>query len=255
MRCVLGLLLSSLICTAAYAPSPWYVAINGTDTGNGICSQSQPCQTIQHAVDLARPSGGGVVNIGPGTFPVGGHVYYYQVVTFQGNNGGACDPSATVISVGNNTTAFNFEDHAIASLSCLTISSNGNGSTGVATRQFTIADLYRVTFGPMIGGFHVAVNEMSKLNYLDGIYIAGSATAHAYVTGMSTMLFGGATNQVALGLSFSNFAIVVTKSLLNGSGGSLSWNQTTGHSYCVDAPSTLYLPTGGFPGNLGPNNC
>jgi hypothetical protein len=244
-------LLFALVATAAHAGGPFYVTTGGSDT-NDCLTPSSSCRSIQHAVDLTPNAEASRVIIGPGTWNIGGHVFYYKVVSFVGNSGGDCDPTQTIITLFGGDTAFTFEDHAIGTISCLTINSVGSTSVGVITRQFTIADLYYVSFGPMAGGVHVSVNELSKLSYLGGGHVTGSATNHIVVSDGSVVMMAG-TTQVDAGLSFDTFGVVVNKSLLNGSGGTMSNGLPIhGHSLCADASSMLIEPKNGFPGENGP---
>jgi hypothetical protein len=245
-------LLLAFVATAAHAGGPFYVTTDGSDSRDCL-TLSSSCRSIQHAVDLAPNAEYSTVIIGPGTWNVGGHVFYYKVVSFVGNSGGGCDPTQTIITLFGGDAAFTFEDHAIGTISCLTINSVGSASVGVITRQLTIADLYYVSFGPMAGGVHVSVNELSKLSYLGGVRVTGSAASHIVVSDGSAVMMAG-TTQVDAGLSFGTFGVVANKSLLNGSGGTMSnGSPIYGYSRCADASSMLIEPMNGFPGENGPS--
>ena len=111
---------------------------------------------------------------------------YYKRVAVQGN----CAAPQSVVLNG----VLWGQDHAIVTVSCLQ-------AQGVATRQFTIMDLYFVYFSANPNGAHIAAQENSKINCLDNIYANGNAAAFMSASGLSTII-GGCT-QTTSGFNFS----------------------------------------------------
>lgn len=248
----LFVILAALLLPCAVSSAPTlvlYVATDGSDTND--CMEESPCLTIQHAVDLVPDGGLAQIYIGPGVYTAGANVTYYKVINFRGGDGSGCYPPHYVIRVPGGQTAFWIQDHAIGTMSCLYIESDGAGATGIATRQFAIGDLYYVWFGPMPGGANVLVNEMSRLSYLEGIQVLGAASHHLMVTTHSSVHIGG-TVYVANGMTFAHFAYAAQLGIIDASGATLSGGlATNGFGQCNDASSLVYPPAGGFPGNLG----
>lgn len=251
MKRLLSALVLLLALVSPAAAINLYVSPSGSDSNN-CRSATMPCATMQHAVDLVPQGGIANIFLAPGTYYQGVNAHYYRFLNFYGNNGIGCDPTKTVVQVGNGTTAFWAQDHVIMGVNCVTIQSNGISSIGVGARQFSIVDLFYTWFGNFVSGIHISANEMSKINTIEGIQALGSASSHVSATGMSTVHLGG-TIYVAPGLAFNNFTQAYLKSLLDGSAVSMNVPYPPyGYSQCNDASSTLYPPAGGFPGNLGP---
>jgi len=106
-----------MLALVMLAGGPWrsraatnrFVAVGGSDTANDCTNSSQPCATIQHAVDqsgpISKPGPGDLIELGPGTYFE--NVDVSQSVTIQGDvtlgstvNG---NNSASVFTVGSLT--------------------------------------------------------------------------------------------------------------------------------------------------------
>jgi len=92
------------------------------------------------------------------------------------------------------------QDHAILTISCLTLVAHARGSTGFAARQFAIGDVADVDFRQFSGGTGVAAYETSKINVSSpGVY--GNASRFASAMDLSQITIGG-TIRIADGLTF-----------------------------------------------------
>jgi len=84
------------------------------------------------------------------------------------------------------TSTITIQDHAILTISCMTLAGYANGSVGFASRQFAIGDVYYIDFGQFRGGHVVVANETSKVNmHSPGIYGDASRFAAAYRKSLS----------------------------------------------------------------------
>jgi hypothetical protein len=180
----------------------------------------------------------------------------------QDENGNCIDRSAVVVDdringVGQVGSIFFVQDHAILTISCITLAAYGNGSVGFASRQFAIGDVNYVDFRQFRGGYGVVANETSKVNiHSPGIY--GDASRFASATDLSQVTIGG-TIKIGDGLTFdvaflsaaSNSVVLVYPSTIVGGEG------MSGASYqCSDAiiKKNVTLP-GGDVSYVGNENC
>lgn len=208
------------------------VSASGNDANDCI---SAPCRTIQRGADVAGQIGN--VSVAPGYYQAGANVIYYRMVNIIGN----CSDPASVVVDTPGTNAFIAQDHAILTVSCLTVM--GTGGIGLFARQFAIMDYANVIFGAM--SIHVSAAEMSKIN-CQSATIQGNAVYHAAANGMSTVSLT-CSMSFPTGPSFSAFVYAVRKSIVDGSGATIN-GATNGLQFINDASLTIQ-PTGGFPGN------
>jgi hypothetical protein len=112
MKALLFLLLL-LLPTAAAADSTYWVAKTGTDVGNNCLNQSNPCLTIQHAVDQVANGSIGSIRVGDGVYVETIYVNYYRFVGIAGNCSvpgavtlKAVSAYATIVLIQDNHAAF-----------------------------------------------------------------------------------------------------------------------------------------------------
>jgi len=99
-----------------------YVAIGGSD--NTTCSHDNPCQHIQHAVDIAAP--GDRIVIGPGTYVE--QVLIGKDLTVEGQGAGATTikaPDVKILDAGGRTYVVEVGAAATLQMSRLTVAGPG----------------------------------------------------------------------------------------------------------------------------------
>jgi hypothetical protein len=206
LRAVVALLVLSTVKAAAtnyhVAPAP-----SGSDA-NDCLSPLKACATFQRAVDLCPTGAHCSIVPAPGIYSQKTNVFYYKVISVSGprdKNDNCIDRGAVVVDdringVGQAGSIFFVQDHAILTISCMTLAAYANGSVGFASRQFAIGDVNYVDFGQFRGGYGVAASETSKVNiHSPGIY--GDASQFASAGDLSQVTIGG-TIKIGDGLTF-----------------------------------------------------
>src|SRR5262249_9778595 len=140
---------------AAFAQNPLYVSPSGNDDSDCL-SAALPCATIQRAVDLAPKYAQTSILLSHGTYSAGAKVAHYKFVTIDGD---CANRYAVTISNPPGGTAFTAQDFGILGIQCVVIT---GGSIGLLTRQFSVLDYVKITFGPM--AVHISAGESSKIN-------------------------------------------------------------------------------------------
>lgn len=202
-----------------------------------LCASPAFGQTIQQAVDAAGQYGH--VQVPDGTYSAGANLNYYRLVTITGN---CADPTKVVVNT-NDGLIFSAQDHAILTVSCLTLA--GANAIGLFARQFAIIDYNRVIFGAM--KMHVSAAENSRIN-CQSARIVGNAIYHAAASGHSTISLACPIT-IDPGVTVDAFAYAVRSSIIDASGDAIKGN-VSGYAYINDA-SQIYQPKHGFPGNGG----
>jgi hypothetical protein len=252
LRALITLLVLSTVTAAAQtyyiAPEP-----SGSDA-NDCLSASNACATFQRAVTLCPTGGSCGILPAPGVYSQKTNVYYYKAVSIFGprdENGNCIDRGAVAVDdringFGQADAIFWVQDHAILTISCMTLAAYAKGSVGFASRQFAIGDVNYVDFGQFRGSHGVTANETSKVNiHSPGIY--GDAVRFAAASDLSQISVGG-TIRIGDGLTFevaflsaiSNSVALVNASIVGGEG-------MSGASYrCMDAiiSKNVTLPGG-----------
>ena len=229
---------------AAANESWYYVAPAPLGSDKNDCSlPSQACRTFQHVVDLCAVGQKCNILAAPGAYSQKTNVVHHKVVFITGPKGasGICeDRSAVVVDDRNNGlaqpgTIFWSQDHATLSISCITLASYGEGSTGLETRQFAIGDADDISFEKFSGGIAVAARETSKITVANP-NIFGDVARFASASDLSQVTIGGRirlTDNLNFGVAFvsSLFGSVVSVEPSEVIGG----NTISGASYqCVD---------------------
>jgi hypothetical protein len=197
----------SMACAQDHGAN-FYVAATGRDTNN-CRSRPRSCATLQRAAELCRVGQWCDVHIAPGVYDQSVSVVYHRIVNFIGD----CSNRGRVVRDGGIKRAvFAFQDYAIGTVSCLTIGGLASGSTGVLTRQFAIADVNNVQFGPMPDGTHIAASENSRVNVYNAT-VAGNANYFVSAVSLSLVNIGGSLS-VQDGLIFVSFVGAYWKSII-----------------------------------------
>jgi hypothetical protein len=259
---VVVLVLSTVTATAEtyhLAPAP-----SGSDA-NDCSSPSKACATFQRAANLCPRGAHCGISVAPGVYSQKTNVAYYRVVSVSGpqdENGHCIDRSAVVVDdringLGQAGAIFSVQDHAILTISCMTLAAYATGSVGFASRQFAIGDVNYVDFRQFRGGHGIVANETSKVNiHSPGVY--GDAARFASAGDLSQLTIGGTirigdglTFDVAFLSAFSNSVVLVYPSTIVGG------EAMSGASYqCSDAiiKKNVILP-GGDVSYVGNENC
>lgn len=226
------LLFSSI---GAFAGGPYFVAPTGND-GADCLSVATPCLTLQHVVDIAPNAQASGITLADGAY-ASVSVQYYKIIGFFGN---CADPS--LVSIGG-TTAVTGQDHAVVTISCLTLASS---SVGLYARQFAIADANNIRYGPMVIG--VSASETSKINVC-GATLLGNIT-YPFAAGYGSTVFLGCSVAIPGPITVGAFAYAVIQSILNAGGATFTGlGNVTGLAYINDN-STIIRPPGGFLGSV-----
>jgi hypothetical protein len=258
-----GLSAILFLSTVTAAAQTYFVAPTPSGSDRNDClGPSTACATFQRAVDLCPRTC--QILPAPGVYSQKTNVFYYKVISISGplNEDGNCiDRSAVVVDDRINdrgqAALFWVQDHAILTISCMTLAAYANGSVGFALRQFAIGDINHVNFGQFRGSHAVMANEESKGNILSpGIY--GDAIRFATASDLSQVHLGG-TIRVADGLTFEvAFVSAVSNSLILFRPSKVMGGEAmSGASYqCNDATikTSVILPGGDTP-YVGNSNC
>jgi len=195
----MGRWIGSLLLLAAILLSPdaartaepllFFVAMDGNNAAD-CRSQATACRTAQGAIDKIPLGSIANVMFAPGNYPDPINILYYRFVALWGD---CKDRASVVLRVDIRQAIIWVQDHAVATINCLTLEATAEGATGIAARQFSIADYSAVRFGQFPAGTHVHATEMGKINCINregeepGIEIFGDASRHGNATDGSTL--------------------------------------------------------------------
>ena len=250
----LALLYSANQAAAAYT---YYVAPAPIGNDKNNCSTpSRACTTFQRAVDLCPLGQHCTILAASGVYSQRTNVFYYKVISIFGplNNKGECANNRTVVvddhGIAKPGAIFFAQDHSILTISCMSLTTSGEGSFGFAARQFSIGDVNDVRFGTFVAGSGVSATETSKIN-VHNPEIGGGASRFAVATDLSQLSIGGTivlgdnlTFEVAFVSSIHNSVVSVYPLAITGGKALL------GASYqCVDSivKRNTSLPGGDIP--------
>lgn len=217
----------------------FYVSPQGSDT-TGDGSEGNPFATPMHAVAQTPLGAVSTVRIADGTYSGQVNAAYYKFVQLIGNAGA---PGNVVISDG-----LWAQDHA-------TLTITGLATPSVSSRQFAIVDLSGVHFLTNSQGVHVAANEMSKINYLSGVQILGSAVVHC-AADLNSVALLSADITVPNPIGVMYFAEATRGGIIqfgprNSTGiFGLGISQSGGNRYYADDASRVYVPSDLYWGSL-----
>src|SRR5262245_50237348 len=117
----LALLTLPLLASPVQAQSYYDVAKTGSDSNP--CTQAAPCLTIQAAVNKVPLGTIAGIRIGDGIYNEAVNIYYHRAVAISGN---CSNLSGVTVAPPAGNAAFTIQDHAITSLTCLTIAGSGS---------------------------------------------------------------------------------------------------------------------------------
>jgi len=166
----------------------FYVSPNGNDSNPGTATE--PFLTIQRAVDEVPNGGIGNITLEPGTYDENVNCTYHKVYQINGNGN-----KDNIVVNGY----FWAQDNVILTLQNMSFK-------GVKSRQFAILDYFNVNFLDNTGDFHVAANEMSKINNLGNVHILGNAAGHM-IAGHNSVILSSASITVPQPINLSYFAV------------------------------------------------
>lgn len=188
-----GLLVGS-VGALAQSGGPYYFSPSGLDT-NDCLSVATPCKSIQHGVGLAPIGAHTVLNLAAGTYsgtcPLI-NVTHYIWIDLQGD---PVNTTAVYLNCSGSGPLRWVQDHAVLTSNNLKVGALNNGITGLATRQYSVADDTNVTLSSFpFGNFYYAA-EQSKINTNNITMvanIAGSAGASCgySAVGLSSISIG-----------------------------------------------------------------
>jgi hypothetical protein len=168
--------------------SEFFVAKDGSDLNP--CSSGAPCLTIQAAVKKVAPGILTNIHIGAGTYDVGlGDEEQINVVDYRRVHfNGQCPNRRSVVLRGHRPGAIMWAQHyALIVANCMTFSAApGIASViGISVRKFSLVNWRDTRFEDMTNGTNVAVTEQSSGAPQNLTEIAGNASVHLAVTGLS----------------------------------------------------------------------
>lgn len=202
---ILSALFVLVLSTLAATAQNYSVTPKGND-GNDCSSPQKACATFQRAVDLCPVGGHCGISVAPGTYSLKTNIFYYKVITISGpldKNGDCADRGAVTIADRDDSKKdplFYVQDHAILTISCMTLKGSAEGSVGFLSRQFAIGDINYIDFLQFPGGADIAASETSKINVASP-GIRGDAGRFAYASDLSQIHIGG-NIAIANGLKF-----------------------------------------------------
>lgn len=122
----------------ASAASSLYVTSEAGGSDLNPCSETQPCASIHHAIEVA--SEGGTISVGPGTFTEGGskELILSKSLRIEGSSGA----HATIVQGGASAAAFAISGSHEVTLAHLTIQDPASAGVGVRNNggRVTIAE-------------------------------------------------------------------------------------------------------------------
>jgi hypothetical protein len=146
------------------AVTHYKAAPTGNDT-NDCLSLSTPCLTIQHAIDLCALGVVCSIDLADGAYSttVGYNLYYYRFINVTGNC--ANHAAVTVQIAANSKVLWTIQDHAVGTINCMTMTTNGTGNTVIQGRQLGIVDLDNVDIGSgFVSGTLIVSTGLSSVN-------------------------------------------------------------------------------------------
>lgn len=252
IRIFAAILIAALTCCVAGAQTTKvYVSPSGSGTQ---CTEAQPCG-IDSAVSACP--GGGLCNIylADGTYPDPAvNLYYYRAFTLFGN---CKNPSAVLLrGTRTNKAIIWVQDHATATITCMSLEATTPGASGIQGRQHAIIDFASLNFGEFSGGTFVSVTDSSVGSCTGPISINGSTSVPFGATSLSKLSLPCAIS-IPTPISFSHFVNVTSMSILDASAATFTGDGTGSASSgttCNSSQSIVTPPAVGFPGNR-PGNC
>jgi hypothetical protein len=227
---------------SSQAFADFYVAKSGNDS-NLCTTPSSPCLTIQGAVAKAPLAAISSILVSRGRYTETVDIHHYRFVNVQGD----CDDlSAVVVVAPAGTTAFLFQDYAIAAITCLTITGGGENTTGVYSRQSAIGDLDRIRWGALKVG--IFVTEGAKVNCVgNGHQIFGDMIVFAQVSHLSALSLPCAVTFIGDRTFSGAFLVAGWKSVINATTFAWTGPPPIGQKYIL-LDSTLLAGGADLPG-------
>jgi hypothetical protein len=222
----------TLIALSLLAKPAWASAVGLYASPNGIdnpaCSIQQPC-TPQGAVMVCHaanvPTGVCRIQLADGVYENPRiNIVYYRFVHLVGN---CSNPAAVVLRTTTPGTLIWVQDHAIAAVGCMSLT-GVPGTIGLAGRQHVIIDYWKIMFGAMLNGLHIALNEYSIASCGEMVWIMGSADVHAGLTSHSRLNLPCEINVNGAATSFIYFLEAFDFSIINAIGLQLTGSRPLG---------------------------
>jgi hypothetical protein len=229
--------------------SEFFVAKDGSDLNP--CSSGAPCLTIQAAVKKVAPGILTNIHIGAGTYDVGlGDEEQINVVDYRRVHfNGQCPNRRSVVLRGHRPGAIMWAQHyALIVANCMTFSAApGIASViGISVRKFSLVNWRDTRFEDMTNGTNVAVTEQSSGAPQNLTEIAGNASVHLAVTGLSYVPIAALIDMAPIAVDA--FAVVDHFSKLDAAHARFSGGPVTGRQF-INLGGLLIQPPGGLPGD------
>lgn len=231
--------------------------VNGNDGNDGLAAGlGNAFLTIQAAVDNIHINYDAenippTIQLQDGTHNVGDEVFINYVLRGSaelfiiGNLG---TPSSVVVSCNAGGTCFSCQEPATVTLSHMTLSTAGNGSTGVFCRQMTTVDLDNIIFSSFPLGIFISITTHGSCNFLGDMASTGNASS-AITVGDNAHLNCTSFTWTASAAAIDFFLDVSNNSVVE-AGMSFVDLGVVGQKYVVANLSILNSNGSVFPGNI-----
>ena len=214
--------------------------LNGNDNNDGLATGTGAFLTIQGAYNVVRShldciGGFPTIQLADGTYSVGSGVNInYSLVgsaqlLIQGNN---TTPGNVIVSCSAGGSCFTVRDGgATVTLSGMTLSTAGNGSTLLNVSQNAVCDICSagpVNFNAAPLGVHISANTWASVNVLGNYTVNGSASDHILCENNAYINYGSFIVTGASGLAFTTFAGAVNGGVISAGGSAMTFSGFSG---------------------------
>jgi hypothetical protein len=185
----------------------------GSDANDGlVAGAGGALLSIQTAIDrlhqYVEPNNlAATVNLADGTYSVGAgincdYVFGPSEIFITGN---FASPQNVIISCNAGGTCFNCQEPATFTFTGMTISTIGNGSTGIFCRQHTTTDLANLIFAAFPLGIQLSLENHGSMNVIGNLAIIGGAVTWLSANDLSFFSATGFNCTISAGLNYSVF--------------------------------------------------
>lgn len=231
--------------------------VNGNDGNDGLAAGAgNAFLTIQAAVDNIHKNYDAEnsppqIQLQDGLHDVGDECFINYVLRGSaeffiiGNLG---TPSSVVVSCNAGGTCFSCQEPATVTLSHMTLTTTGNGSTGVFCRQMTTVDLDNIIFNSFPLGIFISITTHGSCNFLGDMASTGNASS-AITVGDNAHLSCTSFTWTASAAAIDFFMEVTNNSVVE-AGMTFTDLGVVGQKYVVANLSILNQNGSVFPGNI-----
>lgn len=210
---------------------PLYVNPSGSDTNDCLATgASRACASINTAIkrwyqdiDCSVSAANVDLDVGSHSNDLTGVKVYYAANCGTPNSelhiNGTGGHTAVTVFCNASTNCFDVEEPATLALTGVTITTNGNGATGMFIRQGATGDAADVAFTAFPLGTDISVTTNGHFNQTGPLYVSGSAGTFLSCNIGSYCSYQGNTTNVAGGLTFTLWIASTLSSVVDSSAG------------------------------------